>query len=41
MEVTQVMVEPRLVIEAVEIGTDELAVLHANAGGVDEIWHAA
>jgi hypothetical protein len=33
-------VEARLTIEAVEIGADELAVLHANAGIVDEIGHA-
>jgi hypothetical protein len=34
-------VKPGLAIEAVEIGTVELAVLHAKAGVVDEIWHAA
>jgi hypothetical protein len=33
-------VEARLTIEAVEIGADELAVLHANAGIIDEIGHA-
>ena len=37
----QRVVEARLAIEAVEIGADELAVLHANAGIIDEIGHAA
>ena len=37
---TRVM-EARLTIEAVEIGADELAVLHANAGVIDEIGNAA
>ena len=31
----------RLAVEAVEIGADELAVLHADAGIVDEVGHAA
>jgi hypothetical protein len=35
------VVEAGLAIKAVEIGTDELAVLHTDAGVVDEIWHAA
>src|SRR5262249_37186998 len=34
-------VEPRLVVEAVQIGTDELAVLHTNAGIINEIRYAA
>jgi hypothetical protein len=34
---TQRVVEARLAIEVVEIGTDELAVFHANASIVDEI----
>jgi hypothetical protein len=34
-------VKPGLAIEAVEIGTDELAVLHTKAGVVDEIWQKA
>ena len=38
---TQRVVEARLAIEAVEIGADELAVLHANAGIIDEIGNAA
>jgi hypothetical protein len=33
-------VKARLTIEAVEIGANELAVLHANAGIIDEIGHA-
>ena len=33
--------EARLAIEAVEIGADELAVFHANAGLIDQIGHAA
>ena len=36
---TRVM-EARLTIEAVEIGANELAVLHANAGVIDEVRHA-
>jgi hypothetical protein len=36
---TQGVMEPRLAIKLVQIGIDELAVLHANAGVVDEIWH--
>src|SRR5262245_37755034 len=38
---TQWAMEPGLAIKAVEIGTDELALLHANAGVVVEIGHAA
>jgi hypothetical protein len=38
---TQRVMEARLTIEAVEIGANELAVLHANAGVIDEVWHAA
>src|SRR5262245_38026506 len=34
------LVETRLAVEAVEIGTDELAVFHANASVVDEIRYA-
>ena len=35
------VMEPRLAVETVEIGADELAVLHADAGIVDEVGHAA
>ena len=35
------VVQARFTVEVVEVGTNELAVLHANAGIVDEIWHAA
>src|SRR6516165_3636498 len=34
-------VEARLAVEAIEVGTDELAVFHADAGIVDQIGHAA
>jgi hypothetical protein len=34
-------VEPRLTVEAIEIGTDELTVLHAKAGLIDKIRYAA
>src|SRR6266568_3595721 len=33
--------QARLAVEAVKIGADELAVLHADAGIVDEVGHAA
>ena len=32
--------EARFTVEVVEVGANELAVLHANAGIVDEIGHA-
>src|SRR5712691_8026717 len=35
------VVEARLAVEAVEIGTDQLAVFHAHPGIVDQIGHAA
>src|SRR5262249_35435356 len=35
------VVEAWLAVEAVEIGADELAVFHADAGVVDQIRHAA
>ena len=38
---TERVVEPRLIIKAIEIGADELAVLHANAGIVNQKGHAA
>jgi hypothetical protein len=34
-------VEARLTVDAIEIGADELAVLHAETSIVDEIGHAA
>src|SRR5574338_1262632 len=34
-------VKPGLAVETVEIGTDELAILHANAGVIDKIGYAA
>jgi hypothetical protein len=34
-------VEPRLTVKAIEIGADELAVLHANAGIINQKGHAA
>ena len=37
---TQRVVEVRLTVEVVEVGANELAVLHANAGIIDEIGHA-
>ena len=33
--------EPRLAIEAVEVGANQLTILHADASIVDEIGHAA
>ena len=41
IEFTQRVMEARLTIEAVEIGANELAVLYANAGVIDEVGHAA
>ena len=38
---TQRVVEPRLTVKAIEMGADELAVLHANAGIVNQKGHAA
>jgi hypothetical protein len=38
---TERIVESRLTVEAIEIGADELAVLHANAGIVNQKGHAA
>jgi hypothetical protein len=39
--VTQRLVKPWLVVEVVEIGTDKLAILHANASIIDEVGYAA
>src|SRR5215813_10265835 len=35
------LMKPRLAVETVEMGTDELAILHTNASIIDEIGYAA